>query len=225
MTGAVPAAEPAATTAPGNATLLSAGSPPAEPTTPPPTEPPKQPEPGPEVDPVEPLKEGEEPEATEPEAKGPPEQYVFAAPEGVQLDPAAVEVFTPVAKDLKLSQEQAQKLVGVYADLQQRQAEAHVAQVAEWAKQVTTDKDLGGKRWPETRALIARARDQFASPELLQVMDATGLGSHPAVVKLFARLGREIADDRHTTGGGQPSEAEDFAAKYFRTMPKSERVR
>jgi hypothetical protein len=221
MTGAVPAAEPAATTAPGNATLLSAQPDPAPDTTPPPAEPKDPVEPGPETDPAEPPKEGD---GDDPPKEGEPEQYTFTAPEGVTLDPAAVEAFTPVAQELKLNQEQAQKLVGVYADLQQRQAEAHVAQVAEWARQVTTDKELGGARWPVTQALIARARDQFASPELLQVMDQTGLGSHPAVVKLFARLGAEIADDRHTTGGGQPSQPVDFATDYYARMPKRERV-
>jgi hypothetical protein len=220
MTGAVATAAPAAPAA-GNATLLSAGDPPAEPTpeTPPHVEPKDPVEPGPETDPVEPPKEGDDPPK-----EGEPEQYTFTAPEGVTLDAGAVEAFTPVAHELKLNQEQAQKLVSVYADLQQRQAEAHTAQVAEWAKAVTTDKELGGAKWPETQALIARARDQFASPELLQVMDQTGLGSHPAVVKLFARLGKEIADDRHTTGGGQPSQPDDFATSYFAKMPKRERV-
>lgn len=219
MTGAVATAAPAAP-ASGNATLLSAGDPPAEPTTPPPAEPKEPVEPGPEVDPVEPPKEGEgdPPEGTEPEA------YTFTAPEGVTLDAGAVEAFTPVAQELKLTQEQAQKLVGVYAGLQQRQAEAHAAQVAEWAKAVTTDKEIGGKHWPETQALVARARNQFASPELLELMESSGFGSHPAVIKHFALLGKQIADDSYATGSGQPSQAEDFAAKYFRTMPKRERV-
>jgi hypothetical protein len=218
MTGAVPAAEPAATAAPGNATLLSVGSPPAEPTTPPPAEPPKQPEPGPEVDPVEPPKEGEEPEGTEPEAKGPPDEYVFAAPEGVTLDPAAVEVFTPVAKELGFTQEQAQRVVDVYAQLRQQEAEATVALRDQWARQVVADKELGGAKMVQQVEAANKVLKQFGTPGLNEVLQATGLCNHPEMV------GAEFADDTHTTGSGQPVQGEDFATGFFRKMPKLEGV-
>lgn len=224
MTGAVPAAEPAATAAPGNATLLSVGSPPAEPTTPPPTEPPKQPEPGPEVDPVEPPKEGEEPEGTEPEAKGPPDEYVFAAPEGVTLDPAAVEVFTPVAKELGFTQEQAQRVVDVYAQLRQQEAEATVALRDQWARQVVADKELGGAKMVQQVEAANKVLKQFGTPGLNEVLQATGLCNHPEMVRLLARVGAEFADDTHTTGSGQPVQGEDFATGFFRKMPKLEGV-
>jgi hypothetical protein len=240
MTGAVPAAEPAATAAPGNATpapsvlgaALSVGSPPAEPsdrprptdTTPPPTEPPKQPEPGPEVDPVEPPKEGEEPEGTEPEAKGPPDEYVFAAPEGVTLDPTAVEAFSPVAKDLGLTQEQAQRVVDVYAQLRQQEAEATVALRDQWARQVVADKELGGAKMVQQVEAANKVLKQFGTPGLNEVLQATGLCNHPEMVRLLARVGKEFSDDTHTTGSGQPVQGEDFATGFFRKMPKLEGV-
>jgi len=227
MTGATATATPAAEAA-GNATLLSAQppeqqpdqTPPAEnqPAQPEPTEPPaEQPSGQPKVGPGE----GEQPaegDGDKPDEKAAPESYEFTAPEGVTLDPAAVEEFTPIAKELKLSQEQAQKLVGVVAGISQRQAEQHAAQVAEWAKQVTTDKEIGGDKWAENRALVARARDQFASPELLTLMDSTGLGNHPAVIKHFVNLGKAIADDGHVTGGA-PSRPVDFASDFYARMP------
>lgn len=218
MTGAVPAAEPAATTAPGNATLLSAQPDPAPDTPPPPGEPKDPPEPGPETDPVEPEKEGDPPEGTEPEA------YTFTAPEGVTLDPAAVEAFTPVAKDMKLSQEQAQRLVAVYADIQQRQAEAHAAQVAEWGKAVVADKEIGGPKMIENVEAANALLRRFGTPELDAVLKSTGLGNHPEMVRVLARVGKEFSDDRHATGGGQPSQPLDFATEYYAKMPKRERV-
>jgi hypothetical protein len=184
-------------------------------TTPPATEPPK--EPGPETDPAEPEKEGGGEEAKEPE--GVPEQYAFEAPPGVTLDPAAVEAFAPVAKELKLTQAQAQRVVDLYAGLQAQQAEAQAAQVQQWAEAVVSDTEIGGANWDANRALVARARDQFASPELLQVMDRTGLGSHPEVIKLFVRVGKAIADDGHVIGGHpgpEPRSAESFYARMAR---------
>jgi hypothetical protein len=224
MTGAVPAAASAAPAAPGNATLLSAQpdpapdpTPPVDPGAPPPTEPPAEPpaEPGPETDPAEPEKEGDE----KPEDDGPPEAYDFKAPEGVALDAAAVEAFSPIAKDLKLSQAQAQRLVDVYAGLQAQQAEAQAEQVKAWAKAVVADKEIGGAKWAENRAVIARARDQFASPGLVQLMEQTGLGSHPEVIKLFVRVGKAISDDGHVIGGNpgpDPRSADSFYARMSR---------
>jgi hypothetical protein len=196
---------------------LSAGNPPAGPTPPatpestPPADPPKQPEPGPETEPAE--GDGDK------EPEGAPEQYAFEAPPGVTLDPAAVEEFTPVARELGLTQAQAQRLVGVVAGMQQRQAEAQAEQVRQWAEAVVSDKEIGGANWDANRAVVARARDAFASPELVQLMESTGLGSHPEVIKLFVRVGKAIADDGHVIGGHpgpDPRSAESFYARMAR---------
>lgn len=65
---------------------------------------------------------------------GAPEKYAFTAPEGQELDTSALAQFEPVARELNLTQEQAQKLVDVYpkvlAGVQQQQAES-------WQKQKT----------------------------------------------------------------------------------------
>lgn len=45
---------------------------------------------------------------------GAPEKYAFTAPEGQELDTSALAQFEPVARELNLTQEQAQKLVDVY---------------------------------------------------------------------------------------------------------------
>ena len=64
--------------------------------------------------------------------EGAPEKYEFTAGEGVELDTEALKDFEPVARDLNLTNEQAQKLVDAYpkilAGVQQRQAEAWQAQ-------------------------------------------------------------------------------------------------
>jgi hypothetical protein len=234
MTGAVQTAGPAAPAA-GNGTLLSAGG--DAPSDTPPVTPTPGDNSGNENKPVdpspgngdkspatEPPKEGESPKEGEEEQQEGQDYGAFTAPPGVDLDPVAIDEFKPVAKELGLTQEQAQKLVGVVAGMQQRQQEAHVAQVKEWEQAVTTDKDIGGAKWPENQALVARARDQFVTPELRDLMDQTGLGSHPAVIKLFVHLGKAIADDGHVIGGA-PAQPTDFATDYFDKMPKRERVR
>lgn len=220
MTGAAPAVAPAAPAA-GNATLLSAQPDPAPDTTPqvdpgapPPTEPPAEPpaEPGPETDPAE----GDEPK----EDQGAPEDYgAFTLPEGTAVDQAALDAALPAFKDAKLTKAQAQTVVETYAKIQQQQAEAQAAQVKAWAKAVTTDQEIGGAKWAENRAVIARARDAFATPELVQLMESTGLGSHPEIIKLFVKVGKAISDDGHVIGGNpgpDPRSAESFYARMAR---------
>jgi hypothetical protein len=220
MTGAAPAVAPAAPAA-GNATLLSAQPDPAPDPTPkiPPAEQPPAEQPAePETEPAEEPKE--EPKEDEGAPYG-----AFTLPEGTAVDQAALDAALPAFKDAKLTKAQAQAVVETYAKLQASQAEAQAAQVKEWAKAVTTDKEIGGAKWAENRALIAQARDQFASPELVSLMEQTGLGSHPEVIKMFVRIGKAIADDGHVTGGGSPTQPVDFATDYYAKMPKLERTR
>lgn len=220
MTGAVATADPAAP-ATGNATLLSAGNPPAEP--PPETTPPAEP---PATDPPAepPAKEGEEGDEGD---EGVPDEYgQFVLPEGVTVDQRALDAALPEFKEAGLSQKQAQAAVGLYIKLQQQQAEAQATQVQQWADEVVTDKEIGGDRMVENVEAAVRVLKKFGTPELDQLLTSTGLGNHKELVRFCARVGKQFSDDSHVTGGSQPVEQEDFATKYYRTMPKrEERVR
>jgi hypothetical protein len=213
MTGAVPAADPAAPAA-GNATILSGtGAPPAPDPTPPIPAPPPT-EPAPPADPADPPEDGAG------EAKGPPEQYEFQAPEGVALDPAAVEAFAPVARDLNLTQEQAQRLVDVYAGLQRQQAAAQSAQAQRWAEQVRDDPEIGARHGAAQVEAAVAAVTRFGTPELAELLTATGLGNHPELVRVFARVGKAIGDDRHVTAAQPAAQSTDFATQFYAGMAR-----
>lgn len=49
-----------------------------------------------------------------------PEKYELTAPEGTELDSKAVELFEPVARELGLSNDRAQKLAGLWPQLQEQ---------------------------------------------------------------------------------------------------------
>jgi hypothetical protein len=183
------------------------------------------PTPTPETPPAEPPAEtpADTPPAEEPkegEGEAEPEDYgTFDLPEGTTVDQAALDTALPEFRQAGLTKEQAQTAIGLYIKLQAKQAEAQAAQVQQWAKDVVADKEIGGAKWAENRAVIARARDAFASPELVQLMEQTGLGSHPEVIKLFVRVGKAISDDGHVIGGNpgpDPRSAESFYARMAR---------
>ncbi|MFS9552482.1 peptidase [Klebsiella pneumoniae] len=182
----------------------------------------------PEGDKPQPGTEGDKPQEEKPadgdkpadkpeeeqKQEGAPEKYEFTAGEGVELDTEALKDFEPVARDLNLTNEQAQKLVDAYpkilAGVQQRQAEAWQKQTEGWAETVKADKEIGGDKLTANLSAAQRALDQFGTPELKEYLNATGLGNHPDLVKTFVKIGKAMSEDGMVDGSnqGQRSAAE-----------------
>ncbi|RZN40403.1 peptidase [Escherichia sp. E2593] len=146
--------------------------------------------------------------------EGAPDKYDFKTAEGVELDTAALADFEPVARELNLSNEQAQKLVDAYpkilAGVQQRQTEAWQKQTEDWAAEVKADKEIGGDKLTSNLSLAQRALDTFGPPGLKDYLSSTGLGNHPDLVRAFVKIGATMTEDNMVTGKetGQRSAAE-----------------
>lgn len=146
--------------------------------------------------------------------EGAPEVYEFKAAEGVELDTEALKDFEPVARELNLTNEQAQKLVDAYpkilAGVQQRQADAWQKQTEGWAEAVKADKEIGGDKLESNLSAAQRALDQFGNPELKEYLNVTGMGNHPELVKAFVKIGKAMSEDGMVSGKdtGQRSAAE-----------------
>ncbi|HCM5064226.1 TPA: peptidase [Klebsiella pneumoniae] len=159
-------------------------------------------------------KPADKPDDKEQKPEGAPEKYEFKPAEGQELDTAALEQFEPIARELNLTNEQAQKLVDAYpkilAGVQQRQAEAWQAQTEEWAATVKADKEIGGDKLTANLGVAQRALDTFGTPELKEYLNGTGLGNHPELVKVFIKVGKAMSEDGMVTGkeSGQRSAAE-----------------
>ncbi|EAN7682880.1 peptidase [Salmonella enterica] len=179
-----------------------------------------KPQPGAEADkpqeekPADGDKPADKSDDEEQKQDGAPEKYEFTAGEGVELDSEALKDFEPVARDLNLTNEQAQKLVDAYpkilAGVQQRQAEAWQKQTEGWAETVKADKEIGGDKLTANLSAAQRALDQFGTPELKEYLNATGLGNHPDLVKTFVKIGKAMSEDGMVDGSnqGQRSAAE-----------------
>lgn len=183
-----------------------------------------KPQPGAEGDkpqedkPADGDKPAEKPDEKEQKQEGAPEKYEFQAAEGVELDTEALKDFEPVARDLNLTNEQAQKLVDAYpkilAGVQQRQAEAWQAQTEQWAADVKADKEIGGDKLTANLSAAQRALEQFGDPELKEYLDSTGLGNHPALVKAFIKVGKAMSEDKVVTGGHESGGSDLISAFY-----------
>ena len=147
---------------------------------------------------------------------GAPEQYEFQAPEGQAFDNAVLDAYSDVARELNLSQDDAQKLLDKVAPVMQARQQEQIAQVRdEWAQSARTDKEFGGEKLDASLATAKKALDAFASPELKTLLNEAGLGNHPEIIRFMYRAGKSISEDRVVTGQQAPGSDKSLADKLY----------
>ena len=73
----------------------------------------------------------------------------------------------------------------------------------DWNRQVQNDPEIGGARLKESLMYANRAVAALGGLELAEELKRTGMGSNPALVKAFVKMGREyFREDRFVQGGG-----------------------
>lgn len=139
-------------------------------------------------------------------AAGAPERYTFTAPEGTEYDSDVLAAFSGAAKGANLTQDAAQQLIGKMAPvLAARQADQVKAIHNGWLDASKVDKEFGGEKLPENLGIARKALDKFATPELKSLLDDTGLGNHPEMIRLLFRAGKAISEDTFVGGSGSGS--------------------
>ena len=112
--------------------------------------------------------------------------------------------FRNQAHQLGLSQKQASELMNWYSEVQSgvdsSDDEDFASEQVQWVADL--QKEWGDSYIKNTK-LAERAFRQFGSEDALEVMNATGLGSHPALVKMFSQIGQFLAEDGQLTGNQQ----------------------
>lgn len=188
VTATAPAAAPAAAAPPADTMLATPATEQVAPTT----------------EQAAPATEQEAPAADDGDAKAPegaPEAYDFKAPEGLQFDSEVVNRFSEVAKELNLSQDSAQKVLDKMAPALIERQQAQLEQAKnDWATAAKSDKEYGGDKLAENLGLAQKALQEFGTPELQDLLNASGLGNHPEVIRAFVRVGKATSADTFVKG-------------------------
>ena len=79
----------------------------------------------------------------------------------------------------------------------QRAEKNQRATVENWALQT---QETFGPRWQEEVSKAVRAADAFGGAQLRQLLEETGLGNHPVIVRTFHAVAKRICED--VTPGG-----------------------
>ena len=146
----------------------------------------------------EPPKNGSE----QPQPAQPPEYTKFSIPEGFDYDDGKVSEFTTLARELNLSQEQAQKLVDLHVRHWLGYEEGLKAQKEAWGKEAMEDPEFGGQKFVQSLRDAHRFINVFGGEKLKLALEATGVGNHPEIFKAFARAGRILGEDQLVKGAG-----------------------
>jgi hypothetical protein len=139
--------------------------------------------------------------------------YDFKAPEGVELDAASTDEFKAIAKELNLSKDAAQKVVDLAVKREQARAEAFAKQVEDWANQVQRDPELGK---PETLAAARKVVETFGDDETKSLLNSTGMGNHPALVRFMVKVSKAISEDKFVAGrdSSEPTKKDPASVLY-----------
>ena len=141
-------------------------------------------------------------ETSEQETKqGAPDNYEFnskVADAPQELDSEVLTAFGDVAKELDLPQEDAQKVLDKVAPvIQERQAKMLEQVRADWASESQSDEEFGGEALTENLNVAKQALDAFGTDAFKSLLQETGFGNHPEIIRFMYRAGKAISEDSY----------------------------
>lgn len=136
------------------------------------------------------------------------------------VDEVVVQAYSDVVKELNLPHEQAQAVIDrVLPVMQQQQQEVLAKARTDWVQAARSDREFGGERLGESLSIAKKAMETFGSPELRELLDTSGLGNHPEIIRAFYRAGKGLHQDRVVTGGrGVLGKSEPMERKLYPNM-------
>lgn len=154
-----------------------------------------------------------------------PEEYTdFTAPENYEFNDEFLTPFKELAKELELSQENAQRLVDIHtknvAELADQLANEFDDTMVEWAKESRIDKEFGGQKFNENLGVARSVLQKWGTPELNELITNTGIGNNKEFLRLLYRIGKDLKDGNTVTMQTKPNTEVDIAKILYPSMDK-----
>lgn len=146
-------------------------------------------------------------------------------PDGVKSDDPGFVKFVKYATEKKWSQEQAEGALALYVEAQNegqsKLRSAFAEQKKAWAESTKSDPEVGGEKLASSLTSAKRAIDKYGSKGLREMLDQSGLGNHPEVIRFFAKVGRSLSEDSFSgsLGGRTPKETPSQESKLRQMYP------
>lgn len=119
--------------------------------------------------------------------------------------PETTEDFRQLAHQIGLNNDQANVLFDAYVNAMAGQQEQEQSAFEQFEVENTQalQKEWGGS-FDKNVELARRAFMNFATPEAVEIMEQTGLGNHPEILKVFSRIGELLQEDSVLPGSSTP---------------------
>lgn len=156
---------------------------------------------------------------------GDAEPFALKAPEGAEAFQADFDKFAgdmdgwlkanPNATAREALAEAANRQARTAGEGQRAALAAHNKQISDWEAGLKADPDFGGENFDANVATFLKGVDAVGSPELRQMLDQSGMGSHPEIVKAFHKVGKMVADSSVATGKAGTESRSNFATSLY----------
>lgn len=151
-------------------------------------------------------------------------EWKLTAPEGMEAFQADYEAFSsdmgkwlqdnPNADARAALAEAANRQARAASEAKTAFAKQHADQVSKWEAEARADKDIGGAKFDESVATAVKGLDAVADDAFRALLNETGLGNHPAVIRTFHKVGQQIAD-APVVRGTQPAGGKGLTAALY----------
>ncbi len=142
--------------------------------------------------------------------------------EGSDIDPAFIDSYSGLAKKYGMNQENATALLKDAAGILSRMDVENVThQTSEWIEASRNDTEFGGTALNANLAIAKKALDTYGTPEIMQLLEETGLGNNPELIRFFYRVGKTLTEDgvvTRQTGGNGVKTFDEAARKLYGTL-------
>lgn len=159
------------------------------------------------------------------EEKAPPAAeaiYKIEQPEGSQINDKVLSAYESAAKELGLPNDAAQNLINRITPLMKATADAEVQAVkAAWVESSQADPEFGGEKLKSNLVVARKALDSFGSPAFKELLDSSGLGSHPEMIRLLWKAGKAISEDSFVGGQGGSAKASPSGPRTFADLAEA----
>jgi hypothetical protein len=153
--------------------------------------------------------EGSDEEAEDSEESKEVDYSDLKAPEGSKLNSADSEKIIEFAKENNLSKDAAEKLLKQVSESREEYFSSLQTEfkekVKQWESDTKADKEVGGDGFKKNVELSRQVVERFGTKEFKDMVNNTGFGSHPEVVRMFSRIGKAMDSDSFVKSGSKSS--------------------
>lgn len=78
----------------------------------------------------------------------------------------------------------------------------HNERIEDWLNKAKADEEIGGDKFDENVATAVKALDNSGDPQLREILNMTGLGNHPFILRMLVNEGKKLESGDVPSPGG-----------------------